>query len=120
MRLWYLSHRRPAKIQASLRIRAVLPEPSLFAHLKYGSHTYHKLWTEICEVRQVFKRDYSSTLSTAQLQLGGSKHLSRPVNLRLSVGFFMFASMFILGKVKHRFDKILRDFYKNHFGAPPK
>ena len=31
MRLWYLSHRRPAKAQASLRIRSVLPEPSLFA-----------------------------------------------------------------------------------------
>ena len=37
MRLWYLSHRRPAKDQASLRIRAVLPEPSLFANIKYGS-----------------------------------------------------------------------------------
>ena len=37
MRLWYLSHRRPAKAQASLRIRAVSPEPSLFAHIKYGS-----------------------------------------------------------------------------------
>ena len=37
MRLWYLSHRRPAKAQASLRIRAVSPEPSLFAHTKYGS-----------------------------------------------------------------------------------
>ena len=36
-RLWYLSHRRPAKAQASLRIRAVSPEPSLFAHTKYGS-----------------------------------------------------------------------------------
>ena len=35
MRLWYLSHRRPAKAQASLRIRAVSPEPSLFAHTKY-------------------------------------------------------------------------------------
>ena len=28
-----LSHRRPAKAQVSLRIRAVLPEPSLFAHI---------------------------------------------------------------------------------------
>ena len=28
---------RPAKAQASLRIRAVSPEPSLFAHMKYGS-----------------------------------------------------------------------------------
>ena len=37
MRLWYLSHRRPAKAQASLRIHAVSPEPSLFAHMKYGS-----------------------------------------------------------------------------------
>ena len=37
MRLWYLSHRRPAKAQASLRIRAVSPEHSLFAHMKYGS-----------------------------------------------------------------------------------
>ena len=37
MRLWYLSHRRPAKAQASLRIRAVSPEPSMFAHMKYGS-----------------------------------------------------------------------------------
>ena len=37
MRLWYLSHRRRAKAQASLRIHAVSPEPSLFAHIKYGS-----------------------------------------------------------------------------------
>ena len=37
MRLRYLSYRRPAKAQASLRICAVSPEPSLFAHMKYGS-----------------------------------------------------------------------------------
>ena len=37
MRLWYLSHRRPAKAQTSLRIRAVSSEPSLFTHMKYGS-----------------------------------------------------------------------------------
>ena len=37
MRLWYFSHRRPAKAQASLRICAVSPEPSLFAQMKYGS-----------------------------------------------------------------------------------
>ena len=36
MRLWYLSHGRPAKAQASLRISAVSPEPLLFAHMKYG------------------------------------------------------------------------------------
>ena len=31
-RIWYLSHMRAAKGQASLRIRAVSPEPSLHAH----------------------------------------------------------------------------------------
>ena len=38
MRLWYLPHscRRPAKAQPSLRVRAVSPEPSLFAYKKYG------------------------------------------------------------------------------------
>ena len=33
MRLWYLSHRQPAKARASLRIRAVWPQPLLFAHM---------------------------------------------------------------------------------------
>ena len=37
MRLWYLSHRWPSKVQVSLYIWAVSPEPSLFAHMKYGS-----------------------------------------------------------------------------------
>ena len=37
MRSWYLSHRQPAKAQAILRIRAVSPEPSLFAHMNCGS-----------------------------------------------------------------------------------
>ena len=37
LRLWYLSHRRPAKAQAGLHIRAVSPEPSPFAPMKYGS-----------------------------------------------------------------------------------
>ena len=31
-RIWYLSHMRAANVQASLRIRAVSPEPSLLAH----------------------------------------------------------------------------------------
>ena len=45
MRFWYLSHRRPAKAQASLRIRAVSPEPLLFAHMKYGSR--RRVWPKI-------------------------------------------------------------------------
>ena len=31
-RIWYLSRMRAAKVQASLRIRAVSPEPPLLAH----------------------------------------------------------------------------------------
>ena len=31
-RIWYVSHMRAAKVQASLRIRAVSPEPPLLAH----------------------------------------------------------------------------------------
>ena len=31
-RIWYLSPMRAAKVKASLRIRAVSPEPSLLAH----------------------------------------------------------------------------------------
>ena len=45
MRLWYLSHRRPAKAQAGLRVRAVSPEPSLFAHIKYSSR--RRFWPTI-------------------------------------------------------------------------
>ena len=33
MGLWYLSHRRPAKAQARLRIHTVSPEPLLFEHI---------------------------------------------------------------------------------------
>ena len=36
-RIWYLSPMRAAKVQASLRIRAVPPEPSLLAHTSRGS-----------------------------------------------------------------------------------
>ena len=38
-------HRRPAKDQASLHIRAVSPEPSLFAHVKYGCR--RRVWPKI-------------------------------------------------------------------------
>ena len=37
MGFWHLSHRRLAKAQASLRIRAVSPEPLLFPQMKHGN-----------------------------------------------------------------------------------
>ena len=36
-RIWYLSPMRAAKVQASLRIRAVSPEPPMLAHTSNGS-----------------------------------------------------------------------------------
>ena len=36
-RIWYLWPMRAAKVQASLRIRAVSPEPSLLAHISSES-----------------------------------------------------------------------------------
>ena len=36
-RIWYLSPMRAAKVQASLRIRAVSPEPPLLAHISTES-----------------------------------------------------------------------------------
>ena len=36
-RIWYLSPMRAAKVQVSLRIRAVSPEPSLLAHTSIES-----------------------------------------------------------------------------------
>ena len=45
MRLWYLSHRRPEKAQASLRWCTVSPEPSLFPYMKYRST--QRVWPKI-------------------------------------------------------------------------
>ena len=38
-RVWYLSYNQEAKAQASLRMRAVSPEPSLLTHKKYRSRS---------------------------------------------------------------------------------
>ena len=51
MRSWYLSHRRTAKPQARLRMRAVSSEPSLFAHIKYGSR--RRVWQKFKRVAPV-------------------------------------------------------------------
>ena len=41
-RIWYLSPMRAAKAQASLRIRAVSPEPSLLAHTSESRETFRQ------------------------------------------------------------------------------
>ena len=52
MRLWYLSHRRPATVQTSLRICAVSPKSSLFACMKFGSR-----WRVRPEIRHLAPLD---------------------------------------------------------------
>ena len=47
-RIWYLPHMRAAKVQASLRIRAVSPEPPLLAHTSIESR-----WTFKQKVRSL-------------------------------------------------------------------
>ena len=60
MRLWYLSHTRPAKAQASLRIRKVSPEPLLFAHMKYGSR--RRVWPKIRHLAPLSMRVWKMSL----------------------------------------------------------
>ena len=46
-RIWYLSPMRAAKVQASLRIRAVSPEPPLLAHTSSESRGTFKTESQI-------------------------------------------------------------------------
>ena len=51
MRLWYLSLRRTGKARARLHIHAIWPEPSLYAHIKYGRKW--RVWPKIRRVAPV-------------------------------------------------------------------
>ena len=71
MRLWYLSYRRPAKAQASLRICAVSPEPSLFANMKYGIR-----WRGRAKIRHLAPLDgCACTFEEWVISWAGSFHL---------------------------------------------
>ena len=50
-RIWYLSPMRAAKVQASLRIRAVSPEPPLLAHTSIESRFLASLNGWACAVK---------------------------------------------------------------------
>ena len=73
MGLWDIPHRRSAKAQASLRIRAVSPEPSLFAHMKYGNKndfsTFAIVGTlELCIIRSINKAtSHRANISSSKL-----------------------------------------------------
>ena len=80
-RIWYLSPMRAAKVQASLRIRAVSPEPSLLVHTNSESRgTFRQKarslaplngWAcavKICHDRML---EDSNSLDAAHLEMNG-------------------------------------------------
>ena len=81
-RIWYLSPMRAAKVQASLRIRAVSPEPSLLAHTssesrgtfrqKAGSLASLNGWACAVEICHDGMLEDTNSLDGAQLMI--SKH----------------------------------------------
>ena len=86
MRLWYLSYRQPAKTQMSLHICAVWPEPSLFAHMKYGS---------IQRVQQKIRHlaDEKCNNLTRWLISPRQKHPAKPIwNFWETISFPLYAS----------------------------
>ena len=57
MRPWYPSHMRPTETNASLRVCAVSPEPSLLPHTEYGSRRrVRPVW------RMILRRIKSTTI----------------------------------------------------------
>ena len=84
-RIWYLSPMRAAKVQASLRIRTVSPEPSLLAHTSSESRgTFRqkarslaplKGWACAVEICHDGMLEDTNSLDGAHMILGITKHL---------------------------------------------
>ena len=76
-RIWYLSPMRAAKVQASLRIRAVSPEPPLLAHTssessgtfrqKARSLAHLNSWACAVEIRHDGMLEDTNSLGAAQI-----------------------------------------------------
>ena len=93
LRWWYLSHGRPAKAQANLRIRAVSPEPSLFAHIKYWSR--RRVQPKIRHLAPlgmpVWKMNLQRTRSSI-ISCDGS-YVPCPAEVRLKTGLLSYRSL---------------------------
>ena len=82
-RIWYLSPMRAAKVQASLRIRAVSPEPPLLAHTskesrgtfrqKARSLAFLNGWTCAVKICHDGMLEDTNSLDGAQTDSGGSR-----------------------------------------------
>ena len=85
MRLWYLSHRHSVKAQTSLRIRTVSPEPSLFAHMKYGSR-----WSVWPKTRHLASLDGCACVFEEWVY--GGRKVAKSRELAYMTDCFMYAS----------------------------
>ena len=104
MRFWYLSHRRPAKSQASLRICAVSPEPLLFAYKKYGNRRMIQP-----KIRCLALLDGCACVFEEGVY--GRRNLMRWSNLRIiHVGVYQIMACSVLGRQDGR-----KDGMKEHF-----
>ena len=94
-RIWYLSPMRAAKVQASLRIRAVSPEPSLLAHTSSESRGNFRQkarslaplngWACAVKICHDGMLEDTNSLDGAHIKVLGSPvryciHVSRPVS----------------------------------------
>ena len=96
----YCSHSRPLKLrllpfhtmvkfymqvfQKFISRQALIRKHSYLDHRYPGGLTCHKLWTEICEIRQIFKGDlikFSEILTKISLQL--PQNSQKPLLARL-------------------------------------
>ena len=76
MTLWYLSHRWPEKLQVSLRICAVLPEPMVFTHMKYWNQTKKQTSSPSGWLRMRVWRMSLRRMKNTVISLDGSNALS--------------------------------------------
>ena len=84
-RIWYLLPMRAAKVQASLRIRAVSPEPPLLAHISSESRgTFRQkarslaplnVWACTIEICHDGMLEDTNSLEGAHIDYTGYKHL---------------------------------------------
>ena len=94
-RVWYLSAMRAAKVQASLRIRAVSPEPSLLAHTSSESRgTFRQKARSLaplngwaCAVKMCHDGMLEDTNSLDAAQMHLTKNLMLPCNIQLLIFF---------------------------------
>ena len=98
-RIWYLSPMRAAKVQASLRIRAVSPEPSLLTHTSSVSRgTFRQKarslaplngWACAVKICHVGMLEDTNSLDGALMTYANNKGADQPAHPRSLISTFV-------------------------------